>query len=237
MAFSRSTNRWRLHKRLLQEAREDLRSAILAEPTRVSLWERFTNVIADALAPQYQIALGAAATIAVGFFFLGYIAFKSPPSSEHELQLPVQNASQASLSPKEEGQITNVKFIDSGLNSDEVEFTFDAVMPVHMKGSVNDPKIQQVLAHALLNEQNPGTRLRSVNAIASQQSFTVDNDVKKALIMALKSDENPGVKKEAMKVLQKFPFRRTRSRMRFSACSCMKIIPLFVSPRSTRSIH
>ena len=34
--------------------------------------------------------------------------------------------------------------------------------------------------------------------------ITIEGNIR--LILALKSDENPGVKKEAMKVLQKFPF-------------------------------
>lgn len=193
-------------QRMLQEAREELRGVIRSEEMKTSLWDRFSDFVVDSIMPQYKIALGGVATIAIGFF-LGYVSFKSPTLPQHDDQTPlIKTAAQMNPVTKEEGQITNVKFIDSGMNSSEVEFTFDAVMPVHMKGSVNDPKIQQVLAHALLNEQNPGIRLRSVNAIASQQSFTVDNDVKKALILALKSDENPGVKKEAMKVLQKFPF-------------------------------
>jgi anti-sigma factor RsiW len=192
-------------QRMLQEAREGLHMAIRSGQTQVSWWDRLSEFVTEAIVPQYKLAFGAVATIAVGFF-LGYMAFKSPAQLPANNQLQVRTAAEVTPVTKEEGQITNVKFVDSGDKNGEVEFTFDAVMPVHMKGSVNDPKIQQVLAHALLNEQNPGVRLRSVNAIASQESFTVDNDVKKALIQALKSDENPGVKKEAMKVLQKFPF-------------------------------
>ena len=39
-------------------------------------------------------------------------------------------------------QITNVKFADNIAAGGNVDFTFDAVKPVHIKGNINDPKIQ-----------------------------------------------------------------------------------------------
>jgi hypothetical protein len=105
--------------------------------------------------------------------------------------------------------ISNVKVLDNNPVSGEVEFTFDAITPMHIKGSVNDERVQKVLTHALLNDENPGVRLRSVSAIASQSETggpPVDPEVKKALLKALRSDENPAVRKEALKALQKLPF-------------------------------
>ena len=61
--------------------------------------------------------------------------------------------------------ISNIQFIDSDPSDGEVEFTFQASKPVRLKGNVNDPKIQSVLTYAMLNEQNPGSRLNSINAM------------------------------------------------------------------------
>jgi hypothetical protein len=58
----------------------------------------------------------------------------------------------------------------------------------------------------MLNEQNPGIRLNSINAISTNQPNDMDNDVKKALMSVVKYDSNPGVRREAIKVLQKFPY-------------------------------
>jgi hypothetical protein len=101
-----------------------------------------------------------------------------------------------------------VRFVNSNPNTGEVEFSFDAVKPVYMKGSVNDPDVQKILAYALLNEQNPGVRLRSVDVIGSEhlKSTGSEVEIKWALIAALKSDDNPGVRKEALAVPEKFPF-------------------------------
>ena len=89
-----------------------------------------------------------------------------------------------------------------------MEFSFEAVSPVHVKGNINDERVQKVLAHALVNDQNPGVRLRTVNAIASQgeRLRIPDREIRAALILAVKTDENPGVRKEALKTLRSFPF-------------------------------
>ncbi len=193
-----------VNDRLLFEARDQLLSAIRQEGSRNSLWDGVRSFISDVFEPGYKIALGGVLTIALGFF-LGYVAFRPSSVQAPSLQVPLQAVNQAPAAVKEEGQITNVRDMSTDPNSGEVEFTFDAVMPVHMKGSVNDPKIQQVLAHALLNEQNPGVRLRTVSAIASERIDRPDNDVRDILITAATSDQNPGVRKEALKALQKYP--------------------------------
>lgn len=191
--------------RLLSEARQQFQSSLRDQRTKRSPLDRLADFIGESIVPQYKIALGAAATVGLGFF-LGYMAFRPGQAQEQTASVPIQAVNQSPEVLKEEGQITNVRFIGSEAKTGEVEFTFDAVMPVHMKGSVNDPKIHQVLAHALLNEVNPGVRLRSVNAIASETVQRPDNDVRDVLIAAVKSDENAGVRKEALKALQKFPF-------------------------------
>jgi hypothetical protein len=192
---------------LLQEARRELRGALRSERLKQSTREKLAERVRIFTLPQYKIAFGAVATLAVGLF-LGYLVF-SPRSAEREIQqLPTQAAKESAQPLGGNTQITNVRFVNSDPTSGEVEFTFDAVKPVHMKGSVNDPDIQKVLAYALLNEQNPGVRLRSVDAIGSEQlkPAGAERDIKRTLIAALKSDKNPGVRKEALAVLQKFPF-------------------------------
>jgi hypothetical protein len=192
---------------LLHEARAGLRSALVQTPQRRGLGEWLAGLFFPDAGPRYALALAGAAAAAVGFF-LGYLVF-TPRAGQIDQQAPAV----AALPAKEErpmlpegGQIMNVRFLDSNVQAGEVEFTFDAVVPMHMKGKVNEPQIQQVLSYALLNEQNPGTRLRSVNAMASEKAAGADEDVKKVLIAVLRSDDNPGVRKEALEALQKFRY-------------------------------
>jgi hypothetical protein len=194
---------------LLYEARSKFRSALREEKDKSPLMGRLLDRAGDLLFPQYKLVLGTAAAIAAGVF-IGYGIFHTPQNGERPAGSQAQDGTVKNAgdvlrpSMPEGGEITNVKFIDSDANKGEVEFTFDAVMPVHMKGSVDDPKIQQVLAHALLNGQNPGVRLRSVNAIAEDRTGRLDDEIKNVLIAAVKSDENAGVRKQALVALEKF---------------------------------
>ncbi len=193
--------------RLLSEARMGLHSALRDVRTQQSWWNRLTTFVTESTTQTYKVALGGVLMIAIGLF-VGYFAFKLPTTpivTQQEQHVQPAASQERPLLP-EGGQISNVKFIDSDPRDGDVEFSFDAVMPMHMKGKVNDPQIQQVLSYALLNAQNPGTRLRSVNAMASESAVRPDDEVKRVLITALQSDDNPGVRKEALEALQKFPF-------------------------------
>jgi HEAT repeat protein len=71
---------------------------------------------------------------------------------------------------------------------------------------MDDPAIQKVLTHAMLNEENPGVRLKAVSAINASGAEARDPEVKTALIKALEMDANAGVRKEALDALRMFPF-------------------------------
>jgi hypothetical protein len=192
---------------VLQEARYELRGALRTERLKQSIWEKLADLVRNFTLLQYKIAFGAVATLAIGIF-LGYLVF-APRATEREIQQPTSPTAKETFQPlKENTRITNVRFVNSDPSTGEVEFSFDAVKPVHMKGSVNDPDVQKVLAYALLNEQNPGVRLRSVDVIGSEhlKSTSSEVEIKRTLIAALNSDGNPGVRKRALEVLEKFSF-------------------------------
>lgn len=193
---------------LLQEARLELRAALRAERSRVSPMERLRDLLDGILAPWAQWSVAGAAAVAAGFLG-GYIVFSSP---ERASGVALNAASADTDVARGEPKITNVRFDDADPSDDQIEFTFEAVTPVRVKGSPNDPGVQSVLTRALITEENPGVRLRTVSAITSQIQMhrreapaPADDPVKNALIDAMKFDDNPGVRKEAMKALAKFP--------------------------------
>ena len=189
---------------LLAEARQELRAALRIERSRQTFWDWITEFIPRFVFPKYAVAFGAVAVLAIGIALGRYVL---SPLTQPQQPVPTQTAKSAALLDGET-RISNVRFIDADASDGEVEFTFDAIAPVRIKGSINDDRVQKVLVHALLNDQNPGVRLRSVNAFASQAHNLKlpDPQVKKSLIAALKSDANPGVRKEALRVLLTFPF-------------------------------
>jgi hypothetical protein len=188
---------------ILADARNELRMAIREERSRVSWTERLSEFVADSVFVQYKLAFGSVATIALGFL-LGYAVFSTHTPGTSPL---FQQASASSTVDQSEPQFVNVRFVNQDDGSGTVELTCDAVTPIHVKGSINDPRITTILARALVNERNPGVRLKTVSTISEQTRImlSTEKEVKSSLIAVLKYDQNPGVRKEALKALQKFP--------------------------------
>lgn len=186
---------------LLDEARAGLREALRGERKKVPFMVRLRRFSSEFLRPSF--ALSGAGMLLCGLL-IGYGIF-APHAAEQGFVLQPALDRSAEESPTE---VTNVRFIDSDASDGEVEFEFDAVAPVHVKGRVDDPQIQRLLTHALLNESNAGVRISSMNAISGQadKSAVPDTSIRSALILAVTKDPNPGVRREALRVLQRFPF-------------------------------
>lgn len=188
---------------LLQQARQELRVALRLEHSKQSFWSALLEKISILELPQAQVALGSLAMMAIGLF-IGYVFFR--PSGEHERSTK-QPFTQSQASLQGETRISNMRFLDPDPKSGQVEFSFDAVTPVRMKGSINNPDVQKILAQALVDERNPGVRLQTVNAFATEVGVEKlpGDEIKDALIVTLETDGNPGVRKQALQVLQKMP--------------------------------
>jgi hypothetical protein len=188
---------------ILAEARNELRIAIRRERLKVPLAERLSDFFAESVFAQYKLAFGSVATVALGFL-LGYAVFSSPSQDRSRL---FRETSAGTVFDQSETQLVNVKFSNQDTERGMVDLTFDAVTPMHVQGTVNDPRITTILAKALVNERNPGVRLRTVSTFSDQTKIlpSTEKQVKSSLITVLKYDQNPGVRKEALKVLQKFP--------------------------------
>ena len=141
-----------------------------------------------------RIAFSAALALSVGLL-AGYALFGG------------QRAEPARPAPPEE-KITNVRFLTPRSEDGHVEFFYESVSSGVAKGNINDPAIQKLLAEALMNEQNPGIRLRTVSTLASraQKSGSADREIKAALILTIRTDRNQGVRLEALEALRQLPF-------------------------------
>ncbi len=200
-------HRLEMTSEMLDDARFELRNTLRGNDGNQSLWDWLFNALNNVFAPQYRIAFGTVAILTIGFF-LGYLVFVNPAKPQQPLSqtTPSMEVSSNTIPAlQNDAKIGNIRFLNPDQGDGNVEFTFDAITPMKMKGNVNDGRIQKILTYALLNEQNPGVRLRSVNAMATEQLKPTDNDLKDALITALTTDENIGVRREAMNALKRFP--------------------------------
>jgi hypothetical protein len=185
----------------LQDARRQFRLKLDYDLSKQTIIEKVFNSIRRNLWEYKKPAFTGAFSLAAGLF-LGYLFF-TPAGS-----LKISNISSNLGLTGGNTEIANIQFVGSDSSNGEVEFSFDEVRRVTMKGKLNDPSVQKILADALVNEKNPGTRIQTANALANQpmSNNKTNPKVKSALITALKYDGNPGVRMEALKALLNIPY-------------------------------
>ncbi len=211
-------------ERLLWEARQDLFDAIREESLTESILTRLTQGVAPSVSGSrggphstyspgflhgwmgwfrgFRLVLSGAAAIVVGIF-IGYLAFGKGVTPQAVSPF-VSGAIDGELGGPD---ITNVRFVDWDSRNGQIELQYDLIRPVRLRSTVEDDRVQRVLTHALLNEDNPGVRLKAIDALDARGATREHGeDVKLALISSLKSDPNAGVRREALRVLQDLPF-------------------------------
>ena len=186
---------------LLKEARLQLRGALRQERTKEVTFSSFTNNIIRFFSTPPRLALGAISVLIIGLV-VGSLFLGRESVIIKEQQPGFKNASFMQNDLK----VSNLQFIDSDPSDGEIEFTFNAEKQIHYKGSVDDPKVQNFLTYAMLNDQNPGSRLNSINVMDSYKSVSLDKEIKNALITVVMTDKNTGVRREALKLLNRSPF-------------------------------
>jgi hypothetical protein len=189
-------------EKVLSAARYQLRGALRSEQSNKNILHSAAESFLQFFSSPQKFAIAGVAMLVIGVI-LGGLLFSRSSQSQFTGQ---QNGDNRFASLSEDISISNVRFIDSDASDGEIEFTFEASRPVQLKGNINDQQIQSVLTYAMLNEQNPGSRLNSINAMNSEKPVQYDNDVKNALITVVMTDENPGVRREALKLMNKIPY-------------------------------
>ena len=94
-----------------------------------------------------------------------------------------------------QASIAGIKSIIPDPGSRKVEIQYDTVQPEKVEGSIDDPRIQQLLLFAARSNYNAGVRMDSVDLLAQRPE---DRQVRDALIFALRYDANPGVRLKAL---------------------------------------
>jgi hypothetical protein len=185
---------------LLNQARRELRIA-LGNQIKGSAIKKALDAIGSFFTGRYQVFIIGTAMALFGLI-AGKFIFNINPINQKEELFQTRPASLL----QENMQITNVKFTDNVSSDGKVDFSFDAIKPVHIKGNINDPKIQSILSYAMVNGDNAGVRLNSISLINSGPAKKLDNDVKYAIVNVVKNDANPGVRREALKLLRKISY-------------------------------
>jgi HEAT repeats/Putative zinc-finger len=97
-----------------------------------------------------------------------------------------------------EASIIGVRDIAQQPGSNEIEIKYDALVPRSTQGSIDDPRIQQLLLMAARTQNNTGVRMNSMDLLTRNSD---DENVREALMYALRYDNDPGVRLKAMEGL------------------------------------
>jgi hypothetical protein len=97
--------------------------------------------------------------------------------------------------PVETANIANIDSIIPDANSNQVSIRYNTLTPQTLSGSMDDPRVRQLLLLGAQNTRNPGVVLDSINALTRSSA---DNDVREALVYSLRTDHNPGVRLECL---------------------------------------
>jgi len=219
---------------LLREARRALRESLVGEttlagraaafrekrPAQDGAWStpghsRFPSGAlrgwAAWLTPGRAVLAGAGAA-AVGLL-AGYLLFgrvgpgdggrepAGPAGQVAELGEPAQPAAEIGAP-----SYRNIRVAGVDPRTNQVDIEYEVIRPARLRAGIEDGRVQRVLAQAVMNDANPGTRLQAINTIGAYVARPVDEQVKQALIRAVKADPNAGVRKQALFVLYQMPF-------------------------------
>jgi hypothetical protein len=204
---------------LLREARRELHAELLklnAKKQRsIGVMDFIGEMFARFMKPAYGVGFVAIAMTAFGVL-IGYALFS--PSREAGQQALLQDTSNVRTAeqnaPPEDQALAkgatraeNIRILHADEANGIIEFVYESVTPVHVSGKMRDKNVQRVLARALVEEENPGVRLRAMDVIASQSGHDAgaDAEIRPALLKALKTDENPAVRSQAVSALERFP--------------------------------
>lgn len=173
---------------MLAECRQALDEALDLEPPRPRWQELFGEWFSFLPANPAFRAAGA-----LGVLFFGFsLGWALRPRAGAIPSVAPEVGTSAILDNMRIGDISRVA---PGLKTGEVHITLDAARRVSLEGSLDDPKIQQLLVSAVKSYDNPGIRRDTLDALRTRG----DNpNIRQALLYAMGHDSNLGVRLEAL---------------------------------------
>ncbi len=194
----------------LRDARRSLREALSPAPARPFEsgsqaepgWLSYLLYLLSRIFSRKRAAFACAAALAVGFL-AGYIAFGRTDKGA----IAPQSAGPSQMHSEQGGPAyRNVRLANVDPRTNEIEIEYDIVRPARLKAAMDDERVRNVLAQAVMNDENAGARLQAINAIGTYAAVPQGGAIEQALVRAVKTDPNAGVRKQALYVLYRMPF-------------------------------
>jgi HEAT repeat protein/putative zinc finger protein len=190
----------------LEEALDALPPKRWYERLTQRMMNNYASIQAAPVAACLLLAVGAGAGILGGFEYAQGRAARAAvagiPLAPKTINVPA-------------AEITNISSIVRQPNSEMVEVSYNQVVPQQMEGSLDDPKIRELLMLASENSTSPGVRDDSVGLLAAEcraGHSCQAAGIRDALMVVLRYDKNAGVRLKALDGLEPYVAADTRVR-------------------------
>ncbi len=100
-----------------------------------------------------------------------------------------------------EATLAGIRSISQDPGTNRVQIQYDQLQRESHEGSLDDPRVQELLLYAARNNPNSGLRLDSIDLLTAKPD---DSRVREALMYALRYDRNPGVRLKALECLRPY---------------------------------
>jgi hypothetical protein len=105
--------------------------------------------------------------------------------------------------------IASIRSISQEPGTNRVQIQYDTVQRNAQEGSLDDPRIQELLLYAARNNPNSGLRMDSVELLTEKPE---ENRIREALMYSLRYDRNTGVRLKALEGLRPYVSNDVRVR-------------------------
>jgi len=194
-AFADDSTGWDVPSALLVESRK----ALADELDRIEKKRSWWRMPAFSVVFTPMRLLESAALVAMGLALGVYVSNQqvrvappvaSNPASENQISVMPSN-----------GTLTNLQIVSADAATGQVELAGQVSQPMRFHGKMEDDTIQKLLFSALRDTNNPGSRLKAVEALSQKPT---EEPIEEALINAMVYDDDPGVRMRAAEGLKTF---------------------------------
>ncbi len=158
-------------------------------------WRRFTFDFAGWLNQAKMAPAMVLALLLIGFLGGGIAGWQVTRNSSVPQGSKIDTGGKTNAT---EASIAGIRAIIQDPGSNSVRIKYDTLQPETVSGSLDDPRIQQLLLYAARSNTNSGVRLDSVDILTQKPS---DEKVRESLMFSLRYDNNPGVRLKALEGL------------------------------------
>jgi hypothetical protein len=193
---------------LLAQARMRLEEALDNMP-HGSWLVRLTQLFTRSVGRLRAAPIMASMLLLLGLMAGGYGGYRAGLKAHdaEQAKLVLNLGQPPSATEENPAQIANVSGINRDPHSNLVEVSYNRLVPERMQGTMDDPRIRQLLLLGTQNNLNAGVRDDSVGLLATECRAgrqCDDGPIRNALMVALRYDKNANVRMKALEGLQPY---------------------------------